>query len=179
MRWLQAALLIIGALAGCDEDPARSVKILARPPLPADQAARLARSARVPAWRAELCPPAEASKGQGSFSAEGACSFEQTGQVHCIALGDDFFIELSRPAAHGATLRMLGNVERYSGPGRYTGSQLLVSLRTDGEVFPWNAGSLSMIVGEGERFVNVEPTTLYPGPVRGADPLRVAGTLWC
>lgn len=178
MRYIAAALML-GTLAACDEDPARSLKIIARPPLPEAESQSLARSSRVPAWRAELCPPAEAARGQGSFSAQGACAFEQTEQVNCIALGDDFFIELSRPASHGATLRIFGNVERYAGPGNYTGSQLLISLRTNSEVFPWNAGGLSMTVGEAERFVRVEPATLHPGSVRGAETLQVAGTLWC
>jgi hypothetical protein len=169
------------ALAACDEDPARSVKIIARPALPADRAAKIAPSSYASTqWRPEVCPPPpESSKGQGTFVATGACAFEQTGQVNCIALGDDFFIDLSRPAAMGATLRMWVNVERYKGPGKYHGNGMLVSVRTTDEVFPWNGGELTMTVGDGERFVTVEPATLLPGFMRGAGPIHVTGKLWC
>lgn len=179
MRLRRALLFVFGVLSACDEDPARAVRILARPPLSAAEARKLATSARVPAWRPALCPQAEASQGQGSLSVTGACTFQQTTQVNCVALGDDFFIELARPASAGATLRMFGNVERYTGPGSYEGSSLLISLRTDTEVFPWNAADLRMTVEAGEQFVRVEPATLHPGSVRGAGTLQVGGTFWC
>jgi hypothetical protein len=180
MWWLSLIAAGSLALAACDEDPARSVKILARPALSADQAKIAPGRRAATRWRPELCPPPpEASQGRGAFVATGACAFEQTGQVNCIALGDDFFVDLSRPSAMGATLRMFINVERYKGPGRYEGSQMLVSVRTDDEVFPWNGGELTMTVSEGEQLVSVEPATLYPGFMRGAGPIEVTGKLWC
>lgn len=168
-------------LAACDADPARSVQIIARPAPSAEEAARPAPGAYAVAatWQPEACPPPESSQGEGTFVATGACAFAQTGPVSCIARGDDFFIDLTRPAGHGASLRMFGNVERYKGPGTYQGNSLLVSVRTADAVFPWNGGELKMTVGEGERFVVVEPASLLPGFMRGAGPMHVAGKLWC
>jgi hypothetical protein len=172
-----AASLVLSA---CDEDPARSVKIMARPPLSAAESARLAASSNAPLWRPELCPPPpEASKGQGTFAATGACAFEQSEQVNCVPRGDDFFIDLTRPATLGSTLRIFGNVERYKGPGKYAGSQLLVSVRTLDSVYPWNAAEPTMTVSDDERFVTVEPATLRPGFMRGAGAVEISGKFWC
>ena len=178
---MRLPLAVVGSLmlSACDDDPARSVTIIARPPLSAAQAQQVKASARVPMWRPALCPPVEPSQGQGTFSVTGACAFGQTMQVNCLALGDDFFIEMSRPASSGATLRMFGNVERYVGPGSYAGNSLLISLQTDTEVFPWNAGDLRMRVDDGEQFVSVEAATLHAGSVRDAGTLSISGTLWC
>jgi hypothetical protein len=74
---------------------------------------------------------------------------------------------------------MFGNVESYQGPGRYEGGSLLVSLRTDSEVFPWNGDGLTMTVAEDERYVKVEPAALHPGFMREAGPMQVSGVFWC
>lgn len=177
MRALIVAVCL--TLPACDEDPARSVKIIARPPWPKDEAANLEHSI-APPWRSELCPPpAETSKGEGTFTATGACSFEQTAPVNCLPLGDDFFVELSRPSAHGAMLRIFLNVERYKGPGKYDGNSLLVSVRVGDQVFPWNGSEMTMTVDEGEHFVHVEPAVLPPGFMRNSGPISVSGTLSC
>lgn len=182
MTW-RGGILVFGccAIFGCDEDPARRVKIIARPV--ASMKAKPPRqdlSAPIPQWRPNLCPPPpEPKRGAGTFVAKGACNFEHHGTVDCTALGDDFIFSTSRPARQGATLIIYVNVEGYHGPNNYDYAQMLVTVQDFKGWYRWRSFTLSVTVGEGEKFVNLQPTRLDPLLTAGATEINIAGKLWC
>jgi hypothetical protein len=169
------------ALPGCDEDPARSVKIIARPAASMKaKPARQALSVPIPTWQPEFCPPPpEPTRGAGTFVAKGACNFEQTTPVDCTALNDDFLLSANRPARQGAEVSIFVNVEGYHGPDKYDYVQFHVSVNHPKGPFRWRSLVLLATVGEGERFLQVEPTRLEPLLTNGAGAIEVTGKLMC
>ncbi len=99
--------------------------------------------------------------------------------MKCSATKDDFYIEAKRPAARDATLLVYVNVERYHGPGSYDKAEMLVGVQDPAFNFRWFSDTVRITVGEGEKFVELEPARLEPlPPVEGPD-IEVAGVLWC
>ena len=181
MTWFHC-IFLVGCLIvfGCDEDPARSVKIIARPAASMKaKPPRQALSIPIPDWRPNLCPPPDPTRGSGTFVAKGACNFEQHGPVDCTSIGDDFIFNTYRPAAQGATLAIYVNVENYHGPDKYEYAQMLVSVNDLKAMYRWRSDIVNITVGEGEKFVVLEPTRLEPILSKGAGTIDVAGKLWC
>jgi len=184
-------------LFGCDPDPARSVKVATRSSasryttglapqrtVAADAAAARAETREgVPVefqWRPDLCPPPEEpSRGPSTFDAKGACNFQQRGAVDCRSVADDFLVEISRPAAQGATLAIFVNVEKYHGPGKYSGGQMLVSVHDPKGTFRWRSDEVTITVGEGEKFAELALTRLEPLMTFGAGDITIVGKLSC
>ncbi len=169
------------AIIGCDEDPARSVKIITRPPAYTQaKAPRQGISVPTPEWRPNLCPPPpEPSRGSGTFVAKGACNFEHYGSVDCSALGDDFIAGTWRSAAHQSTLNIFINVEGYHGPDKYEYVQILISVSDEKGYFRWRSETMNATVGPGEKFLDMEATRLEPLLTKGAGDIQVVGKLWC
>jgi hypothetical protein len=175
--WIVAVACL--AVAGCEDDPARSVKILARPVPASDGSSRPAAAAEF-AWRPELCPPpAEGAAGPGALVATGACPFTHHGAVECTTLPDDLILETSRPAARGATLSIYLNVEKYHGPGVYDEAQMLVSVQDGTSLFRWRSDEVVLTVGEDGRHAELTPVRLEALPPFDETEITVGGTLWC
>jgi len=184
-------------LFGCEPDPARSVKVATRssssrsttssPPQRAVATEGAASQAKTLAgvpfefqWRPDLCPPPpEPLRGPSTFEAKGACNFHQRSAVECTSVADDFLVEISRPAAHGATLVIFVNVENYHGPGKYDGGQMLVSVQDPKGLYRWRSDQVTITVGEGEKFAVLAPTRLEPLITYGAGDITISGKLSC
>src|SRR5207247_2425686 len=127
-------------------------------------------------WRPNLCPPPpEPSGGPSTFVATGACSFRHQGVMDCTTTKDDFYLEVTRPAARDATLLILVNVERYTGPGTYDKAEVLVGVADAGYNFRWFSDGAHVTVGEGEKFAEIRPVRLEPLPPVEAPDIDVAG----
>jgi hypothetical protein len=111
--------------------------------------------------------------------ADGACKFEQHGDVDCESLDDDFILQTSRPSAQGATLSVYVNVEKYRGPGDYDEAQMLVSVQDPKGLFRWRSDQVVVTVGKDEKFVKLRPVRLESLPPMRPSEINVAGTLWC
>lgn len=195
------ALLIGIAALGCDQDPARSIKIIDRSPAAAAPAATspppagapaspaaapatpappvapaLARRARPSAqWRPDACPPpADAASGPSDLSVTGPCAFEHRSAAICESLADDFLVAVSRKAANGATLVVYINVEQYHGPGDYDESQMFVAVQDGKSMYRWSNERGKITVGAGEKFVDLPKTLLDAEPML-VDCKRVIG----
>jgi hypothetical protein len=172
-----ARLLAIGGclvVLGCEQDRARSVKIIPRPPSAAPVPAAVAPPAAGPiggpaapptavrpaqSWHPPGCPPPPGgANGPSSFTVTGPCAFQHRAAVDCEGTADDFLVTLSRQAARGATLMVYINVEFYRGPGSYTGAQMFVGVQDKTSIYRWSSDSVSITVGPDERFVSL-PTT--------------------
>lgn len=173
--------LIACALLGCDEDPARSVKIIARPAASVKpKAARQALENPIPTWQPSFCPPPRETKhGPGTFVANGACSFEHHGFVDCTALNDDFIVSFIRPAKQAAEVALFINVEHYTGPGKYDYVQLLISVNHPTGPFRWRSEVALATVDDGQKSITFEPIRLEPLLTRGTGGIDISGTLWC
>ena len=165
------------ALLGCEPDPARSVKIIARPIPAAEPGGGWGAEY---AWRPELCPPpAEPPGGRSTLVATGACPFRQEGAMECTSTTDDFILQMTRPAAGEATLLIYVNVEKYHGPDTYDGAEMLVGVQQGEQNFRWFSDALHVTVGPGEKFVELAPARLQAMPPGDETEITVAGTLWC
>jgi len=190
------------AAIGCDEDPARSVKIIDRSPAAiaaaetpsaavasaagaastssANTAAVAATAARPSAkprsgWHPDACPPPpEESTGPSNLTVKGPCAFEHRAAVICEPLGDDFIVAVSRKAANGATLVMYMNVEKYAGPGNYDEAQMFVAVQDGQSMYRWSNENVRITIGAGEAFT-VLPTTRLEAEPMLVDCKRVIG----
>ncbi len=166
-----SALAIVACLAAiaCDEDPARSVKIVARPPATAgsvETPPSVVGPSRTAEWRPEACPPPpEDSPGPSSLTVTGPCAFQHRGAVSCEPIADDFYISMSRKAARGATLMVYINVEKYHGPGSYDGAQMFVGVQDKTSIYRWSSDTIAITVGPGEEFAVLPTTRLDAEPV--------------
>lgn len=173
------AILVCLAALGCDEDPARAVKIMARPATPAPPPAPAVSASAAPAatnpavaaapslvegppnqeWRPPGCPPPpEDSDGPSSLAVTGPCTFQHRGSVDCESTADDFIVTMSRKAARGATLMVYINVEKYHGPGSYDGAQMFVGVQDKTAIYRWSSDEVAITVGPDEAFATL-PTT--------------------
>ncbi len=179
---------------GCGKDPARNVKIAAPPPptttaspsvSPAKPAVpdpdpprptdSIVHRAPTPglvlpphdaAWRPDGCPPPpEDGSGPDLFTVTGPCKFEHRTPVACESLADDFLMTMSRPGAHGSTVMVYINVEHYSGPGNYDGTQMFVGVQDKTNIYRWSSDDMKITVGAGEAFAVVPATTLTAEPL--------------
>jgi len=165
------------ALLGCEPDPARSVKIVARPIPAAEPGGGWGPEY---AWRPELCPPPpEPPGGRSTLVATGACPFRQEGAMECTSTADDFILQMTRPAAGEAKLLIYVNVERYQGPDSYDGVEMLVGVQEGEQNFRWFSDALHVTVGPGEKFVELAPARLQALPPGDETEITLAGTLWC
>jgi len=172
-------VIVCFALLGCDADPARSVKIVARPIPAADSTAGGGWGPEF-AWRPELCPPPpEPSGGPSTLVATGACAFRQQGMMECTSTADDFILQMTRPAAREAKLLIYVNVEKYHGPGTYDGAEMLVGVQEGEQNFRWFSDALHVTVGPGEKFAELSPARLEALPPGDETQITVGGTLWC
>jgi hypothetical protein len=164
-------LVIVACLvaAACEEDPARSVKIAAHPPLTAGAVAGppgTTAPPRLTDWRPEACPPPpEDSPGPSTLTATGPCVFTHGGAVSCEASVDDFIMAGTRQAARGATLVIFINVEKYAGPGHYDGAQMFVEVEDKTSIYRWSSDNVSITVGPGEEFAELPATRLDAEPL--------------
>ena len=159
MTWTRAFAVAACLLAaGCDEDPASAVRIIARPAVTSVVPTRTP-LARVGEWHPEACPPPpEEAPGPSTLTVTGPCAFEHHGTVSCEANGDDFLITLTRPATGGATLMIYINVEGYHGPDSYEGAQMFMGVQDRTLIYRWSSDTLSITVGPDEAFA-VLPTS--------------------
>jgi hypothetical protein len=206
-----SVIAIVACLAAvaCDEDPACSVKVASRPPGTAVSVVGppgTVATARNAEWRPESCPPPpEDSPGRSALVVTGPCAFEHRGAVSCESTRDDFIIAATRKAAHGATLVIYVNVEKYAGPGSYNGAQMFVEVEDGTSIYRWSNDNFPITVGRGEEFAVLPATRLDAEPllvncsgqvgpqsnwlydckgVGGSTPIEgttevVSGTLWC
>ena len=161
----RAILGICVLMAGCSDDPARSVKIVARQPAPVTAAYTPPRGPDrnlLP----EFCPPPEDAPGPGSFVAKGPCEFQHRAPIHCDSSGDDFIVAVPRQAKNGAMLVIYLNVEHNRGPGVYDGAQLFVAAESGSIIYRWSSDAVRATVGPGEAFVILPKTQLDQEPMR-------------
>ena len=172
------AIAVCLAAVACDEDPARSVKVIARPPaIPPATAPVTAASVtgppstvvppRIADWRLEACPPPpEDMPGDSGKRAPlvvtGPCAFEHRGAVSCESTGDDFIIAVTRKAARGARLVVYINVETYHGPGSYDHAQMFLEVEDGTSIYRWSNDNFTITVGPDETFALL-PTTRLDG----------------
>jgi hypothetical protein len=189
--------VIVACLAAiaCKDDPARSVKIAASPPVAAGAtgtssdnsvkatpppvrggagigsprtAVKIVRPSRIAVAGAQIdyCPPpAEDSRGPGNLTASGPCPFEHTQPVSCEASKDDFYAAFTRPAKQGATLVTYINVEDYHGPGSYDRTQVFVNVQSGTNILRWSNDNVHATVGPGEAFLTIPRTQLEAEPM--------------
>lgn len=163
MRW--AILGVCLVTAACSDDPARSVKIVSRQPVPVT-------SVYTPPHGPDrnlipdYCPPPQDSPGPGNFAATGPCEFQQHARVHCESTGDDLIVPISRKAKNGATLVIYLNVEHYHGPGVYEDAQLFVAVESGTIIYRWSNDQVRAVVGPDETFVVLPKTSLDQEPMR-------------
>jgi len=189
------ALLAGVAAAGCDRDPARSVKVIDRPstrsaalaePTPASDAGTNATAAAgalplspvvapatatpaasvTPAFRLGACPPLpEDDAGPSTMALDGPCTFRHRAAASCESLGDDFIMVATRPAQDGATAMIYVNVEKYTGPGKYTDAQMFVGVQDKVNIWRWSSDNVNITVGKDEAFAEMPRTRLLAEPV--------------
>jgi hypothetical protein len=175
----------------CNEDPARSVKIISRPPqqplkvaetsaaapekktAPHSRAVRVARRVETTGSAtpginpvAEFCPPAaEDSNGPGSLAIAGPCTFEHRAEVKCESSPDDFIAGFVRKARRGATVAVYINVEHYHGPGSYDGTQMFVAVQSGAGIYRWSNDNVRATVSPGEAFLELPAARLDAEPM--------------
>lgn len=149
-------------LAACSDDPARSVKILSRPPAPVTTTEAPTPAAAAPDRNRlpDFCPPPDDAPGPGSFRVGGPCAFRHRPRVSCQSLADDFIVAIPRKAKNGASLVVYLNVEHYSGPGDYDGAQLFVAVQSGTSIYRWSSDAVHAVVGAKEAFVTLPETRL-------------------
>jgi hypothetical protein len=165
------AVLLCLAAVGCDEDPARSVRIISRPVTPAavvTSSAQLLKAQEPVAplepgeprpWSPPGCPPPpDVAEGPSSLVVTGPCAFAHKSEVDCEVTPDDMLVTLSRKAAHGATLMIYLNVEKYHGSGDYDEAQMFVGVQDRSSIYRWSSDSVHVTVGPGEAFVTFPAT---------------------
>src|SRR5262249_20666931 len=96
-------------------------------------------------------PPPEPRGGPHPRVAPGPRPLRHQGAVPCRASKDDFYQQEKRPAARDATLLILINVERYTGPGKYNKAEVLVGVSHEGYNFRWYTDAADIDVAEGEK----------------------------
>jgi hypothetical protein len=195
------ALAVCIAAVGCDEDPARAVKIIERTPAgtavaatpssagtassagavstpsaaPGGVAAAARPSAKPrPGWHPEACPPPPEASGPGNLNVTGPCEFHHRAAVSCESYGDDFIVAATRKAANGATLVMYMNVEQYHGPGKYDEGQMFVAVQDGKSMYRWTNDNVRVEIGAGEAFAIVSEARLEAEPML-VDCKRVIG----
>ncbi len=166
IRLLQRAILagIALVLAGCSDDPARSVRIFSLALAPVTTVYTPPRGPErnlIP----EFCPPAEDSSGPGAFGAKGACQFQRREPVNCEALADDFIVAVTQKAKNGALLVIYLNVEHYHGPGVYDAAQLFLAVEGGDSIYRWSNDNMRATVGPAEAFVTLPETQLAQEPM--------------
>ena len=168
-------------LVGCRKDSARLVKDAAPPTLATQpDAAGPASSGSAPKARPRICPPLDVMKGNSTFTASGACSFEHRGPVDCKARGDEFIFSENWGTEHGLTAALHGSVEHYHGAGKYEHVQILVRASDPTPLRGWwRSEALTVTVGAGEKYVDLAPTKLLSPSPQGATTLDISGRLWC
>lgn len=166
MTWTRALVVMACLLAaGCDEDPASAVRIIARPvvtivvPSPTPLV-------RAGDWHPEACPPPpEDAPGPSTLTVAGPCAFEHHGAVSCEVNGDDFLITMTRPAAGGAKLMIYINVEQYHGPGSYEGAQMFMGVQDKTLIYRWSSDTVSITVGPDETSAELPTTRIEAEPL--------------
>ena len=196
------ALLAGLALAGCDKDPAASLKIARTPPPPvvapgapaapasqaeavvpvvAAEAPRMVQKAAraVPRaepaaiesaasneWRPQGCPPPpEEGQGASSLNVSGPCAFKHRGTFSCEAIHDDFYISMTRQAAHGSTLTVFINVEKFKGAGTYQNAEMFLGVQDKSSIYRWSSQEVQLTVGPDAQYVVLPTTRLAAEPV--------------
>lgn len=156
---------------GCDQDPAKSVKII---PRPASVPGATETAFTDSKWHPAGCPPAkEEHTGPGTFKASGPCTFDQTNNVKCIDKLDDFFVMANRVGPNGEKISIYINVEKYHGPGDYLLAQAHINLESGGLLYRWTSDDVSIKVGEDLAFVELPKTLLDAEPVMNICPPRI------
>jgi hypothetical protein len=90
------------------------------------------------------CPiPAEGTPGPSRFTAAGPCAFQHQGRFTCEALGDDYYISMTRKAAGGSTLMVYINVEYFRGPGEYKRAQMFLSVQDKKNIYRWSSDDVA------------------------------------
>ena len=170
-RWMMLVLLSC-LTAACDEDPARKIQIVARPPSPVD----IAKSSPEPTiappekskpeWHPAGCPPPpESSPGPSTLKVSGPCTFEHRATFACESIHDDFIVSATHEAAGGASLMVYINVEHYNGPGTYEGAEMFVGLQDATTIHRWSSDQVSITVGPEEEYAVLPATPLEAEPL--------------
>ncbi len=158
------SLALLFGLSACDKDPARSVKIISRPPagIKAAPAIETGEKRKPPAG----CPPEPEAllKGPSVLTVAGPCAFDHHGAVNCEILPDDLIMTVTRKGANGATVMVYVNVERYHGPGRYNDSQMFVGVQNTSQIERWSNDNVSLTVGPDRKYIDLESTSLPAEP---------------
>jgi len=158
-------------VSACDPDPARSVRILARPI--AESTA--VQSSVSSSWHPAGCPPVvEKTSGAGNLQVAGPCAFEHHQIAKCKAKADDFFVFVDRVGANGGKLGVYVNVEHYHGPGSYLLSIAHITLQDGSLLYRWSSDNISVVVGADEAFVELPTTRLSAEPLMNSCPPVVA-----
>lgn len=162
MKWTAIAIFVL--LAGCGEDPAKSVKITDENRGPVTV---VYTSPKGPDrdLLADYCPPEEDAAGPGTFAISGPCAFQVRQPVHCEATGDDMIIAVARKARNAATAVFYLNVESYHGPGDYDGAQAFVAVESGQNIYRWSNDEVHVTVGAKEAFVRLPVTKLEQEPM--------------
>jgi hypothetical protein len=159
---------VVVTLAACDDDPARSVKIVAHPPATADSVVAPPGTAApaIADWRPDACPPPpEDAPGPSMLTVSGPCAFEHHGAAACEGVGDDLLVTVVRPAARGAQVMMYINVERYHGPDHYTDAQMWLGVQDKAFIYRWSSDTVSITVASDEAYVVLPVTRLDAEPL--------------
>lgn len=162
MKWAMSALCVL--LAGCGEDPAKSVKIAAENSGPVTVAYT---SPKGPDrdLLADYCPPEQDAAGPGTLAVTGPCAFRVRQPVHCEVMGDDMIVAVARKARNAATAVFYLNVENYHGPGEYDGAQVFVAVESGQYIYRWSNDEVHATVGPKEAFVRLPVTKLDQEPM--------------
>lgn len=175
---------------GCDRDPASDVKIIERPAVDASPKTTTVptRKAEInlyvpgPPFRAELCKAEpEKSKGSNWFAVSGICAFQQTANVNCRAVSDDFYASLLRRGPGDVTISVYLNIEtgnKAPTPGKYSGAQMFLTVQNRQEYYHWSSDSVSVTLGAGFRSVHIPRTRLEAEPPNTGTEI-VSGTFGC
>lgn len=155
-------LLLFLWLVGCDSDPARSVKIIARP-----AAGPMAHISVSPAnWHPNGCPPVrEGSAGPSRLAVTGPCAFAQQATAKCSAKVDDFFVIVERQAANGGKMTVYINVESYHGPDHYLTGQVYLTLPDGDLLYRWSNDKTAVVVGPDGAYVELQEARLAAEPL--------------
>jgi len=172
------AIVVCLVLVACDEDPARKVKVIARPGMPGVSAVPSTPALQAvtappddpslgdPKRLLEFCPStAETSSAAGLFMTVGSCAFQQREPVICNSLQDDFLVAFTRRAEHDANLVVYLNVEFYHGPGSYDHVEMFETLQSGENIYRWSNDRARATVGPGETFLTVPETELEAEPM--------------
>jgi hypothetical protein len=180
-----SCVLMASLQVGCDQDPARSMRIpragSVAPASPATALADLASDASPTLqWSPAICPPpAESRTGLSTLVGTGACAFQQQGPATCTLTDDDLLMLVTRPMPDDSLFMIYLGVENFHRGKDNTDAQIVVGVQSPQGLYRWATDQARVTNAADERSVTIAETHLPAVPPLHASDLVLSGTFAC